>query len=443
MATQLLRYSDAAELLQRYIGRIQPQASSQSLPLNETSGRILAQPIHADRDQPPFPRSTRDGFACRALDANTHQFLRLAGQIHAGEDPSAIGSGEVGSGEVWEIMTGAPVPAGADAVFMVEHAEYAASLNPSPSPSQDSAGLESGQAHTAIYDPTTRFVRLPTARMASAGDNIVPAGSEARAGDLIVPTGTRLGAAHIAIAAQCGYAQLAVYARPRVAILTTGDELVPVEATPSPNQIRNSNAPMLAALVAAAGGEPIILPTVPDAEEPLNAALRQALDADLLLISGGISAGRFDLVEGALARAGASFHFRGVAIQPGKPVAFGQIPRENAPELPVFALPGNPLSSAVTFQLFAAPVVAALGGNSAREARFAQAQLTAPWRGKPGPIRFLPAHCDFTLTPQVTLIPWQGSGDLAAFARSNCFAVMPGDGEETPAGTPIPILLID
>jgi molybdopterin molybdotransferase len=432
MATPLLRYSQAAEEVRRYVDASLNGAALavETIPLSSAAGRILAEPIHADRDQPPFPRSTRDGFACHASDANTHAFLRLAGQIHAGQDPSAIGSGWVGSGEVWEIMTGAPVPAGADAVFMVEHAQYAVSV-------------DAAEFHSAVYDPATRFVRLPAARTASPGDNIVPAGSEARGGDLLVPAGTRLGAAHIALAAQCGCAQLAVYARPRVAILATGDELVSVEATPGPSQIRNSNAPMLAAMVSAAGGEPMILPTARDAEESLTEALGRALDADLLLISGGISAGRFDLVDDALARAGAGFLFRGVAMQPGKPIAFGQIPREGGQPLPFFALPGNPVSSAVTFQLFAAPVLAALGGDFAREPRFAQAQLTAPWRGKAGLTRFLPARCDFSLAPRVALVSWQGSGDLAAFARANCFVVIADDVEEIGGDASIQILLVD
>jgi molybdopterin molybdotransferase len=432
MATPPLRYSDAAELVRRYVqaNLSSPPAQPELLELAFAAGRSLAESLHADRDQPPFPRSTRDGFASRASDANSHQFLRLAGQIHAGQDPAAIGSGSVGPGEVWEIMTGAPVPPGAEAVFMVEHAQFAATP-------------DSGQTHTTIYDPETRFVRLAAPRTLAVGDNIVPAGSEARAGQLLIPAGTRIGPAHIALAAQCGAAQLAVYPRPRVAILSTGDELVPVDAIPTRTQIRNSNAPMLAALVAATGGDPITLPAVPDREQLLNAAIRQALAADLLLLSGGISAGRFDLVDKALADAQASFLFRGVAIQPGKPVAFGQIPRAGQPPLPFFALPGNPLSSAVTFHLFAAPVLAALGGDPDRHPRFAQAHLTEPVRVKTGLTRFLPAQCDFAPAPKVTPIPWQGSGDLAAFARSNCFAVIPENAEEIPQDAQIQILLIE
>jgi molybdopterin molybdotransferase len=432
MAAPPIRYSEAVAVLRQAIAAIQsgPLSEQEIVPLASAAGRILAQSICADRDQPPFPRATRDGFACRAAEANTHGFLHLAAHLRAGEDPATIGSGRVGPGELWEIMTGAPVPAGADAVFMVEHAEF--SSNP-----------ESAPIHSKFYEPDTRFVRLAAPRTVAPGENIVPAGSEARAGDLIVPAGTRLAAAHIALAAQCGYPQLAVYSRPAVAILSTGDELVPVESTPGSSQIRNSNAPMLAALVAAAGGKPLILPAVPDELAPLASAIRSALNTDLLLITGGISAGRFDLVDQVLASVGTTFLFRGVAIQPGKPVAFGQIPRSDAPPLPFFALPGNPISSAVTFQLFAAPLLAAVSGSTDPQPRFARAKLTAAWRGKPGLTRFLPAFCDFNQPTQVEIIPWQGSGDLAAFARSNCFAVIPDDAEEIPAGVSIQILLID
>jgi molybdopterin molybdotransferase len=225
--------------------------------------------------------------------------------------------------------------------------------------------------------------------------------------------------------------------------LSTGDELVAIESTPGLSQIRDSNSPMLAALVAAAGGEPGFLAAVPDQQAAIDAAISSALSSGLLLVSGGISAGRFDLVEDALARAGARFYFRGVAIQPGKPLVFGELPRPDSPPIPFFALPGNPISSAVSFHLFAAPLLAALAGDSSPQPKFALAQLAGEWRGKPGLTRFLPAWCDFALAPapQVRLVPWQGSGDLAAFARSNCFLVVSAEAEEIPEGGRVQILL--
>jgi molybdopterin molybdotransferase len=324
-------------------------------------------------------------------------------------------------------MTGAPVPEGADAVVMVEHVESA-----------------DGK------------VRLLPPRTVEAGENLVNRGAQARAGEELLAAGSVIQSQQIALAATCGCAKLDVYKRPRVAILATGDELVPVEAEPAPGQIRNSNAPMLAAMVAAAGGEPWVLPRAADTPEALQAALAEAVEADLLLISGGVSAGKFDLVEPALARMGAHFHFTGVKIQPGKPLVFGDLPVAGSKggvhgtKLPFFGLPGNPVSSAVTFLLFGAPVLAALAGSPGSGTRFALARLAAASdkHGKPGLTRFLPAHCNFAgpqgngALPEVELVSWQGSGDLAALARSNCFLVVPEDAQRLEAGAIVRIFLV-
>ena len=347
--------------------------------------------------------------------------LAVAGTTRAGLAPA----GPLPPRAAWEIMTGAPVPAGADAVMMLEHVE---------------AG--------------TNLVRLLPPRRLEPGENIVAQGAQARAGDRLLPAGTRIHSAQIALAASCGCESLAVFARPRVAILTTGDELVPVASSPAPGQIRNSNAPMLAAMVAAAGGEPMVLPTAADTAPALDAALAQAADADLLLITGGVSAGKFDLVEPALARAGARFHFTGVRIQPGKPLVFGELPvrngrtaqEENGTKC-FFGLPGNPVSSAVTFLLFAAPVLAALSGSREPAPRFALARMgpNAERRGKPGLTRFLPALCNFSAPggqlPEVVFVPWHGSGDLGALARSNCFLVIPEHAHNLESGAIVRILL--
>jgi molybdopterin molybdotransferase len=383
--------------------------------LNASAGRVLAEPLHADRDQPPFNRSTRDGFACRASELAEHAFLHVAGSTRAGEVPAR----PLQPGTTWEIMTGAPVPEGANAVVMLEHVEYA-----------------DGQ------------IRLAAGRAIERGENVVRLGGEARQGDELVPAGTRLAAAHIAVAASCGYSSLPLFARPRVAILTTGDELVSVDSTPGPGQIRNSNAPMLAAMVVAAGGRPLILPRAADELEALEAALVQAANADLLLISGGVSAGKFDLVEEALARAGAEFHFAGVRIQPGKPAVFGRLLRGSGahPRVqPFLGLPGNPISSAVTFLLFAAPLLAAISGSAASAPRFAVGQLARECLGKPGLTRFVPAVAssigELAELQSVEAVPWQGSGDLAAFARSNCFLVVPEGVDRLPSGEIVRILL--
>jgi molybdopterin molybdotransferase len=270
----------------------------------------------------------------------------------------------------------------------------------------------------------------------------------------LLPSGSTIGFGQIALAAACGCAELEVFRRPRVAILTTGDEIVAVEAEPAPGQIRNSNGPMLAAMVAAAGGQPWMLPTAGDDGNLIDAALAQAAEADLLLITGGVSAGKFDLVEPALARQGARFHFTGVRIQPGKPLVFGDllVKKRNAAgkadrsrRRPFFGLPGNPVSSAVTFLLFAAPVLAALAGRRDLGPRFALARLAEDVKGKDGLTRFLPAACTFGATaehlPEVARVEWQGSGDLAAMARSNCFLVLPEETERLKAGAIVRILL--
>jgi molybdopterin molybdotransferase len=208
---------------------------------------------------------------------------------------------------------------------------------------------------------------------------------------------------------------------------------------------------MLAAMVDAAGGEAWILPAAADTAEALDAALARAAEADLLLISGGVSAGKFDLVEPALERAGARFHFTGVRIQPGKPLVFGEMPRRcketgKARVLPLFGLPGNPLSSAVTFLLFGAQVLAALAGRADCSPRFALARLapTADRHGKAELTRFLPALCTFGAggeLPEVGFVPWHGSGDLAALARSNCFLVVPEEAHHLEPGAIVRILL--
>lgn len=410
-----MSYEEAVTLVGNYAaGLVGVGRATERLALEEAMGRVLAQSICADRDQPPFTRSTRDGFACRAAEASAHEYLKLAGASRAGSVPA----GPLPKGAAWEIMTGAPVPPGADAVVMVEHVE--------------------------VVDGK---VRLMPPRTIEAGENIVLKGAQAHEGDELLAAGSLIQSQQIAIAATCGYSMLDVYARPRVAILATGDELVPIEAEPRAGQIRNSNAPMLAAMVATAGGEPWVLPRAADTAEALDAALHKAAEADLLIISGGVSAGKFDLVEPALERMGARFHFTGVRIQPGKPLVFGELPRKSkdgARVVPFFGLPGNPVSSAVTFLLFASRVLAALAGSTEPGARFALACLAAASEkhGKPGLTRFLPARCRFGATmPEVELISWQGSGDLAALARSNCFLVVPEDAHRLEAGAIVRILL--
>jgi molybdopterin molybdotransferase len=405
MAASLPSFAEAARVVYDYAVKLLAHAPlTERLALEAANGRILAHPILADRDMPAFPRSTRDGFAVRAAQASAHKGLLVAGSIRAGQPPA----GPLPDHAAWEIMTGAAVPEGADAVAMLEHVEH-----------------------------DGKKIRLTRGRTLDPGENVVPAAAEARAGDQLVPIGTRLSPSQIAAAATCGYAHLDVFPRPRVAILTTGDELVPVAANPGPGQIRNSNASMLAALVAQAGGDPWILPAAKDQPNAIESALRTALQADMLLVSGGVSAGKFDLVEPVLASLGARFHFTGVRIQPGKPLVFGELPRAESP-MPLFGLPGNPISSAATFLLFASAVLRALAGVQILAPQFTAAQLSRDAKGKPNLTRFIPAAITSDPVsgklPQVAPVQWQGSGDIAAFACANCFLELPEGTDRLPAG---------
>ncbi|HEX3570907.1 MAG TPA: gephyrin-like molybdotransferase Glp [Acidobacteriaceae bacterium] len=371
--------------------------------LLDSPGRVLAEPIIADRDQPPFDRATRDGFAVRAVEWSSGQPLRIAGQIRAGQ---IWQHGPIQPGMAVEIMTGAPVPPGADAVAMVEHA-----------------------AHEGDS------VRAAEGRQLTPGENIVHHGTEARAGETVVPSGTLISAAEIAEAATCGVTDLQVYRRPAVAILATGDELVELTGNPSDHQIRNSNSYALAALIQAAGGSPGRLEIARDTREDLRERILQGRMSDLLLLSGGVSAGKYDLVEEVLAEFDAEFLFTGVKMQPGKPVVFGRIHARqhhpNAtpePECYFFGLPGNPISTEVTFHCFVVPMLRALSGAGVSPPRFVQAALAEDVPAKPGITRVLPARLTPDLNrPSVRLVPWHGSGDLAANARANCYAILPGD----------------
>jgi molybdopterin molybdotransferase len=398
--SRVVSYAEASGIVREHAGRLVARHAPESVELLDTLGRVLAEPILADRDQPPFPRSTRDGFACRAADLAADIPLEVIGSIRAG-DAVVI---EVTSGKAVEIMTGAPVPAGADCVVMVEH---------------------------VLLDQNT--LRLASGRSVQPGENIVPMGAEARAGAVIVPRGTRISPSQIAVAAACGAGKLSVFGRPRVAIVATGDELVEVDQQPQSQQIRNSNSYSLAAQVLAAGAEPVRLAIARDERAHLESVIRVALEADLVLLSGGVSMGKYDLVEEVLLSLGAEFFFTGALIQPGKPVVFGRMGEHY-----FFGLPGNPVSTMVTFLLFVEPLLGALCGEVGRGPRFAQAHLVGEVRVKTGLTRLLPAR----LTDgNVEAVSWQGSGDLASTSRSNCFLVVPPDQPVLVAGETVSILL--
>lgn len=407
--SKLLSFAEARQTVEEHAAKVTPTEPELST-LLDSVGLVLAEDLRADRDFPPFPRSTRDGYAVRASDVQSvPAYLHCVGMIKAGATVEDSGA-TVGGGEAVETMTGARVPAGADAVVMVEYTE-----------STDD--------------------KVTVRRTVQAGENVVPAGAEARQGDVMVKRGTRIRHAVVAVAAAVGRPDVAVYRRPRVSVLATGDELVDVNLPPGPNEIRNSNTYSLAAQVWEVGGDVTMLPAARDDASELAILVRKGLDADLLLLTGGVSAGKYDLVEEVLASLGAEFFFTGVAIQPGKPAVFGQVALHGK-TIPFFGLPGNPVSTMVTFQLFVVPLVDALSGAKPEPLPFTQAVLRAPFSTKTGLTRFLPGKLDGSYDrPGVELVRWQGSGDLMAASRSNCYIVVPPDRERFEAGESVTVLL--
>lgn len=378
-----------------------PRATEQ-VRVGEALGYVLAQEIKTDREYPPFNRATRDGYAVFAADAKVGATLKCTGEIKAGDRVTK---------ELWaetcvQIMTGAAVPSGADAVVMIEH--------------------------TKREGDQVRFERA-----AVAGQNFVPRGSEARAGQTLLTSGTRLGYAEMALAAQVGAADLKCGQKPRVAILSTGDEIVPVDSVPGRFQIRNSNSVSLAAQVRLAGGKPVLLGNAMDREDDLSSKIRRGLQEDLLILSGGVSMGKYDLVEKVLKELETEFYFDAVAIRPGKPAVFGK-----CGEKFVFGLPGNPVSTMVTFELFVAPAVDLLSGAEARPLPMIEARLGEALDEKPGVTHFLPARLEGQGPDrEVKALRWQGSGDVSALGKANCFLVVPIEKQKIGAGERVDVML--
>ena len=346
-------------------------------------GRILAENIIADRNYPPFNRSIRDGYGVRAADVTEPGAkLRLAGESRAG-----VGYSEtLAAGECVRILTGAPVPRGANAVVMQEYARV--------------------EGDSVIF-----------AQAAQAEQHFVHAGAVARIGETIMTRGAKLSYAELAVVAEVGRTKISVYRRPSIAILSSGDELVDAGEEPGRYQIRNSNSISIAAQVALAGGEAEMLGIAPDEIAALRALIKRGLECDLLVLSGGVSVGAYDLAEAALQELGAKFFFDAVAIRPGKPAVFGW-----CHDKPVFGLPGNPVSTMVTFELFARPAIEMLCGFKPQALPFFKAKLKHPVNEKGNVAHFLPARVSWADgDPVVEVMLWEGSGDIGAVVRGNCF----------------------
>ena len=365
-------------------------------------GLVLVQEIKTDREYPPFDRSTRDGYAVRSSEVKPGTQLKCAGEIKAGDSVTEA----LAPGTCIQIMTGAAVPAGADAVVMIEYTQRKGEL--------------------------VRFERG-----AQSWQNIVRRGSEASARQTILTPGMRMGFAELALAAQVGATQLQCAKRPRVAILSTGDEVVLIDQPPGPFQIRNSNSVSLAAQVRIAGGEPVVLGNAADRVEDLGEKIERGLKEDALVLTGGVSMGKYDLVESVLKALGAEFFFDAVAIRPGKPAVFAICQGK-----PVFGLPGNPVSAMVTFQLFVTPAIDLLSGADAHPLPLVEARLGEPLNERPGLTHFLPARIEWHgAEPQVSALKWQGSGDIAALAGANCFLVVPAEREKIASAERVSVLL--
>ena len=397
----MLTYQAARKTVIDKVTKFSRHRPTLPMPVSEALGFVLAQDISSDRDYPPFDRSTRDGYAVRAAEAQPEREVRCIGEIKAGDTVTA----PLQSGTCVQIMTGAAVPDGADAVVMIEHTQRSGDL--------------------------VRFDRA-----ANSGQNIVARGSEARGGQTLLRTGARLGFAELALAAQVGATQLCCNAKPRVAILSTGDEVVAIDQIPGEFQIRNSNSVSLAAQVRLAGGEPLLLGNAADRIEDLRAKIELGLREPVLVLSGGVSMGKYDLVETVLKDLGAEFYFDAVAIRPGKPAVFGKC-RDTF----VFGLPGNPVSTMVTFELFVTAAIDLLSGALPRELPIVEARLATPLCEKPGLTHFLPARLEWANgVPEVIALPWQGSGDIAALSNANCFLVVESSRDHIASGELVSIL---
>ena len=392
-----LTFVDARETVLRTVRHGRSYPAVEEVPLAEAAGRVLASDAAADRDSPAVTRSVRDGYAVRSVDLPGK--LEMIGEVRAGERFAGV----LAAGQAVEIMTGAPIPSGADAVVMIEHTRREGS-------------------------------RVVIDRAADAWQFINPRGCEAAEHEVLLHAGKRLDYTDIALLASVGRSRIGVYRRPVVAIVPTGDEIVEVHEIPEEFQVRNSNAWSLAAQVTRAGGTPEVLPVARDTVEHTRQIVAQGLQADLLLLSGGVSAGKYDVVEQVLAEFGAEFYFDRVLIQPGQPLVFGRARGKF-----FFGLPGNPSSTMVTFEVFARAALELLAGQEETALHLPLARLTCEFRHRLGLTRFLPARLSADAA-EVTPVNWHGSGDIPALTRANAYLVADPDRAEYAPGELIRIL---
>jgi molybdopterin molybdotransferase len=397
----MIPYDEALEIVLREARPL----PAEEVALAEVTGRVLAEDVASDQDLPPFDRAAMDGYALRAKDvAAAPVALEVVGEVRAGQWPDVA----IGPGQAARIMTGAPVPKGADAVQQVERTQ-----------------------------PLEEF-RVTVQAPVGAGTNVAPRGSEARAGEVVLRAGRVIDPPAVAVLASAGKDRVRVARRPILALLVTGDEIVEVAARPGPGQVRNSNGPAVAAQARLAGADVRLLGVAPDRQEAIAAAIRGGLDADVLVVSGGVSAGDYDLVEPALLDLGATFLFTKVAVKPGAPLVFGRLGRRL-----VFGLPGNPVSAQATFDLFVRPALLKMQGARVVSRPRVAVELLGAIRNRSGRKSHVPARVRFEGGRLVARpVRSMGSGDLAAHARANAFVVVEADREEAAAGEIAEALLL-
>jgi molybdopterin molybdotransferase len=378
---------------------------SETVELKTAHRRILSEDIIADIDLPPFDRARMDGYAVRSVDiAEAPARLRVIGEVPAG----ARFDGKINSGEAVKIFTGAPIPEGADAVQKVEV--------------------------TRAEGSTVEIMEAVT-----AGQFITPHASEIAAGEIVAKTGHEVGAAEMAVLASFGYSRVRVGRRPRVAVLSTGSELVEVSTKPSAAQIRNSNTYTLAAYAAQAGAVVDMLGIVEDTPEATrNALIRASDNCDIVITSGGVSMGDYDLVKAALLEIGAEIYFDKVIIRPGKPIVFAR-----RGQTFFFGLPGNPVSTSVTFNVFVRPAIRKMQGDASPMLPIVTAELSRPIKDKSSRRSFLPARFHVEAGGAMAEpLKWGGSSDLVAFMRANALIIVPEAVHEIGEGQLVEAMLL-
>ena len=371
----------------------------------EACGLVLAEDVVSDVDSPPHDKAMVDGYALMAADLRGEiANLRVLEEVTAGSVPTQT----VIAGTAIRIMTGAPIPSGANAVVMVEETRSTTNAG------QDVVTIES----TGI----------------AAGANILPRATSLRKNDTVLTSGHLLRPMEIGLLAEVGRAEVDVVPAPRVAVLATGDELVPASESPADGQIRNSNGPLLQALVTRAGGIPRSLGIARDQPDALLEKIKLGLHEDILLLSGGVSAGVLDLVPAALAAAGVEQVFHKVELKPGKPLWFGCLIENHHPRL-VFGLPGNPVSSLVCFELFVRPAIARMSGRRAGAPHHRTGLLTRGHSQRGNRPTYFPSILSeeedrLTVSP----IDWRGSADQRSLVRANGLALFPAGDHDYAAG---------